>query len=85
MNQRSEFKKHLKLVNDLSDSELALALEYEIIQAASLGLLKRWFPKKVPTDIEKWTEIAYEDVLAVIKGLHDEGYVITKNDERTDK
>ena len=85
MNQRSEFKKHLKLVSNLSDNELVDALEFEIIQAASLGLFKRWFPKKVPTDIEKWTEIAYEDVLSVIKGLHDEGYVIIKNDERTDK
>ena len=85
MNQRSEFKKHLKLVSNLSDNELVDALEFEIIQAASLGLLKRWFPKNVPTDIEKWAEIAYEDVLSVIKGLHDDGYVIIKNDERTNK
>ena len=91
MNQENEFKNHLnyydqfKLVNDLSEDELANALEFEVIQAASLGLLKRWFPTKVPTDIEKWTEIAYEDVLSVIQGLHDEGYVIIKNDERTDK
>jgi hypothetical protein len=85
MNQRSEFKKHLKLVDNLSDNEFADALEFEVIQAASLSLLKRWFPKKVPTDIEKWAEIAYEDVLSVIQGLHDEGYVIIKNDERTDK
>lgn len=85
MNQRSEFKKHLKLVDNLSDNEFVDALEFEVIQAASLSLLKQWFPKKVPTDIEKWAEIAYEDVLSVIQGLHDEGYVIIKNDERTDK
>jgi len=81
MNQENEFKKHLKLVDVLSDNELADALEFEIIQAASVSLLKRWFPTKVPTDIEKWAEIAYEDVMAVLKGLHDKGYVI-KNDER---
>jgi hypothetical protein len=81
MNQENEFKKHLKLVDALSDNELADALEFEIIQAASVSLLKRWFPTKVPTDIEKWAEIAYEDVMAVLKGLHDKGYVI-KNDER---
>ena len=81
MNQENEFKKHLKLVDALSDNELADALEFEIIQAASVSLLKRWFPTKVPTDIEKWAEIAYEDVMAVLTGLHDKGYVI-KNDER---
>ena len=81
MNQENEFKKHLKLVDALSDNELADALEFEIIQAASVSLLKRWFPTKVPTDIEKWAEIAYEDVMAVLEGLHDKGYVI-KNDER---
>jgi hypothetical protein len=81
MNQENEFKKHLKLVDALSDNELSDALEFEIIQAASVSLLKRWFPTKVPTDIEKWAEIAYEDVMAVLKGLHDKGYVI-KNDER---
>jgi len=81
MNQENEFKKHLKLVDALSDNELADALEFEIIQAASVSLLKRWFPTKVPTDIERWAEIAYEDVMAVLKGLHDKGYVI-KNDER---
>ena len=81
MNQENEFKKHLKLVDALSDNELADALEFEIIQAASVSLLKRWFPTKVPTDIERWAEIAYEDVMAVLKGLHERGYVI-KNDER---
>ena len=81
MNQESELKKHLKSVDAFSVNELADALEFEIIQTASVSLLKRWFPTKVPTDIEKWAEIAYEDVLSVLKGLHDKGYVI-KNDER---
>ena len=81
MNQESEIKKHLKLVSHLTDDEFADAVEFEIIQTASVGLMKRWFPTKVPTDIEKWAEIAYEDVMAVLKGLHDRGYVI-KNDER---
>ena len=85
MSQKNEFKRHLKLVDNLSENELSDALDYEIIQAASIGLLKRWFPKTVPTDMEKWAEIAYEDVLSVIEGLHSEGYVIIKNDERTDK
>jgi len=84
MNQENEFKKHLKLVDALSDNELADALEFEIIQAASVSLLKRWFPTKVPTDIERWAEIAYEDVVAVLEGLHDKGYVI-KNDERIEE
>jgi hypothetical protein len=81
MNQESEIKKHLKLVNHLTDDEMAEAVEFEVIQAAAVGLMKRWFPTKIPTDIEKWAEIAYEDVMAVVKGLHDEGYVI-KSDER---
>ena len=81
MNQESEIKKHLKLVNHLTDDEMAEAAEFEVIQAAAVGLMKRWFPTKIPTDIEKWAEIAYEDVMAVVKGLHDEGYVI-KSDER---
>ena len=81
INQGSDIKKHLKLVNNLSDDELADAMEFEVIQTSAVGLLKRWFPTKVPTDIERWAEIAYEDVMAVLKGLHDRGYVI-KNDER---
>ena len=85
MNQENEFKKHLKLVDALSDNELADALEFEIIQAASVSLLKRWFPTKVPTDIEKWAEIAYEDVIAVLRALHEKGYTINQSDERTDK
>jgi DNA-binding PadR family transcriptional regulator len=39
----------------------------------------------VPTDIEKWAEIAYEDVVAMLKALNEDGYVVTKKDERTDK
>ena len=81
MTQESEIKKHLKLVNHLTDDEFADAVEFEVIQAAAVGLMKRWFPTKIPTDIEKWAEIAYEDVMAVLKGLHDKGYVI-KSDER---
>ncbi len=84
MNQESEVKKHLKLVNHLTDDEFADAVEFEIIQTATLGLMKRWFPTKVPTDIEKWSEIAYEDVVAVLRALHEEGYTINHNDERTD-
>jgi DNA-binding MarR family transcriptional regulator len=85
MNQESEFKKHLKSVDAFSVNELADALEFEIIQTASVSLLKRWFPTKVPTDIEKWAEIAYEDVVAMLKALNEDGYVVTKKDERTDK
>ena len=47
--------------------------------------MKRWFPTKVPTDIEKWAEIAYEDVIAVLRALDEKGYTIKHNDERTDK
>lgn len=82
MTQKSKFKSHLKLVSEMDEKELSEAIEYVIIETAALGLLKRWFPKSVPTDIEKWTEIAYEDVVAVLKALDEEGYVITTKDER---
>ena len=85
MNQGSDVEKHLKLVNHLTDDEFADAVEFEVIQAAAVGLLKRWFPTKVPTDIEKWSEIAYEDVVAMLKALNEDGYVITKKDERIEK
>ncbi len=84
MTQESEIRKHLKLVNNLTDDEFADAVEFEIIQVASVGLMKRWFPTKVPTDIEKWSEIAYEDVVAVLRALDEKGYTINKSDERTD-
>jgi hypothetical protein len=76
VSRTNQLKKHLKLVNSLSDSELEEAVEYAVIETAALGLLKRWFPTKVPTDIEKWSEIAYEDVHAVLTALKDEGYLI---------
>ncbi len=85
MNQENEIKKHLKLVSNLTDDEFADAVEFEVIQIAAVGLMKRWFPTKVPTDIEKWAEIAYEDVVAVLRALHEEGYTINQSDERTDK
>jgi hypothetical protein len=85
MNQESEIKKHLKLVNHLTDDEFADAVEFEVIQVAAVGLMKRWFPTKVPTDIEKWAEIAYEDVIAVLRALNEKGYTINQSDERTDK
>jgi hypothetical protein len=85
IDQGSDIKSHLKLVNNLSDDELADAMEFEVIQTSAVGLLKRWFPTKVPTDIEKWAEIAYEDVVAMLKALDEDGYAVTKKDERTDK
>jgi hypothetical protein len=85
MNQENEIKKHLKLVSNLTDDEFADAAEFEVIQTAAVGLMKRWFPTKVPTDIEKWAEIAYEDVVAVLRALDEKGYTIKHNDERTDK
>jgi hypothetical protein len=45
------------------------------IEVASTALLKYWFPKRMPTDIEKWAEIAYNDALAVVKALKKEGYL----------
>ena len=83
-NQESEVDRHLKLVNHLTDDEFADAIEFEVIQAAAVGLMKRWFPTKVPTDIEKWAEIAYEDVVAMLRALDEKGYTINKSDERTD-
>jgi hypothetical protein len=80
----SQIKSHLKLVSNLTDDEFADAVEFEVIQAAGVGLMKRWFPTKVPTDIEKWVEIAYEDVVAMLRALNEKGYTINKSDERTD-
>lgn len=80
----SQIKNHLKLVSNLTDDEFADALEFEVIQVAGVGLMKRWFPTKVPTDIEKWVEIAYEDVVAMLRALNEKGYTINKSDERTD-
>jgi hypothetical protein len=85
MNQTNDVTNHLKLVSNLSDDEFADAAEFEVIQTAAVGLLKRWFPKNIPTDIEKWSEIAYEDVVAMLRALDEEGYTINKKDERTDK
>jgi hypothetical protein len=85
MTQESEIRKHLKLVSNLTDDEFADAVEFEVIQVSAVGLMKRWFPTKVPTDIDKWAEIAYEDVVAVLRALGEKGYTIKHNDERTDK
>lgn len=79
----SQIENHLKLVSNLTDDEFADALEFEVIQVAGVGLMKRWFPTKVPTDIEKWVEIAYEDVVAMLRALNEKGYTINKSDERT--
>jgi hypothetical protein len=81
----SQVKNHLKLVSNLTDDEFADAVEFEVIQVSAVGLMKRWFPTKVPTDKEKWAEIAYEDVVAVLRALDEKGYTIKHNDERTDK
>jgi predicted metal-dependent TIM-barrel fold hydrolase len=85
MNQTNNVTNHLKLVSNLSADEFADAVEFEVIQTAAVGLLKRWFPRNIPTDIEKWSEIAYEDVVAMLRALDEEGYTINKKDERTDK
>jgi len=85
MTQESEIRKHLKLVSNLTDDEFAYAAEFEVIQVSAVGLMKRWFPTKVPTDIDNWAEIAYEDVVAILRALDEKGYTIKHNDERTDK
>lgn len=85
MNQEAEIRKHLKLVSNLTDDEFADALEFEVLQVAAVGLMKRWFPTKIPTDIEKWADIAYEDVIAILRALDEKGYTIKQNDERIGK
>lgn len=85
MNQEAEIRKHLKLVSNLTDDEFADALEFEVLQVAAVGLMKRWFPTKIPTDIEKWADIAYEDVVAMLRALDEKGYTIKQNDERMSK
>lgn len=79
----SQMKNHLKLVTEMTDEEVEDAVELNIIETAALGLLKRWFPTKVPTDIEKWSEIAYEDAHAALTALKEAGYQLTI--ERTEK
>lgn len=85
MNQEAEIRQHLSLVSDLTDDEFADALEFEILQVAAVGLMKRWFPTKISTDIEKWVDIAYEDVAAILRALNEKGYTIKQNDERIGK
>lgn len=45
------------------------------VETASTALLRYWFPKRLPEDIEKWAEIAYNDASAVIKALEKKGYL----------
>ncbi len=78
-----ESKANLKLVTEMTDEEVEDAVELDLIETAALGLLKRWFPKKVPTDIEKWSEIAYEDANAALTALSEAGYRLKI--ERTEK
>jgi beta-glucosidase-like glycosyl hydrolase len=69
-----ESRPSLKLVTEMSNEEVQDAVELDLIETAALGLLKRWFPTKVPTDIEKWSEIAYEDAVAALTALKEAGY-----------
>lgn len=78
-----ESKPNLKLVTEMTDEEVEDAVELDVIETAALGLLKRWFPKTVPTDIEKWSEIAYEDAVAALTALKEAGYELKI--ERTEK
>lgn len=86
--RKNQMKSHLKLVENLTEDETQDAVDYALIEVISLGLLQRWFPTKIPTDIEKWSEIAYEDALGVIAALKDEGYKLiverTTNDDNAD-
>lgn len=72
-----ESRADLKLVTEMTDEEIEDAVELNMIETAALGLLKRWFPTKVPTDIEKWSEIAYEDAHAALTALSEAGYKFT--------
>lgn len=79
-----ESKTKLKLVTEMTNEEVEDAFEYLLIETAALGLLKRWFPTKVPTDIEKWTEIAYEDAHAVLTALKENGFMLEiRREEKT--
>lgn len=79
-----ESKTNLKLVTEMTNEEVEDAVEFDLIQTAALGLLKRWFPTKVPTDIEKWSEIAYEDAHAALTALKEEGYIFEiRREEKT--
>jgi beta-glucosidase-like glycosyl hydrolase len=85
--RKNQMRSHLKLVENLTEDETQDAVDYALIEVISLGLLQRWFPTKMPTDIEKWSEIAYEDAVAVITALKEEGYTLTvertTNDDNT--
>lgn len=45
------------------------------VEIIAMALLKSWFPKKMPTDIEKWADIAYTDAETAVKALSEKGYL----------
>jgi len=45
------------------------------IEVVAMALLRYWFPKRMPTDIERWAEIAYNDSETAIKALIKKGYL----------
>jgi hypothetical protein len=45
------------------------------VEIVAMALLRYWFPKKMPTDIERWAEIAYNDSETAIKALIKKGYL----------
>lgn len=45
------------------------------IEEVAMALIRFWFPKKVPGDIDKWAEIAYNDAEVAIKVLNKKGYL----------
>lgn len=78
MNHDDEMKRHLKVVENLKSDDAVDPNDLQPIQVAALGLLRSWFPKKIPTDIERWSEIAYDDAVAALTRLNEYGYDIIK-------
>jgi hypothetical protein len=78
MNHDDEMKRHLKVVENLKSDDAVDPNDLQPIQVAALGLLRSWFPKKIPTDIERWSEIAYDDAVAALTRLNEDGYDIIK-------
>jgi len=78
MNHDDEMKRHLKVVENLKSDDAIDPNDLQPIQVAALGLLRSWFPKKIPTDIERWSEIAYDDAVAALTRLNEDGYDIIK-------
>jgi hypothetical protein len=58
----------------------------DLVGIVAAGLLKHWFPKNMPKDLEDsqaWVDIAFSDATAVVEELVDKGIVTTEEQEQS--